>query len=80
VEQGLLQFLDDVDLLVDTIADKAVGNIALIRSAIVAALVVGARMIILESNKRRYEPVLVSGVVHSNWSWVLGGTSKVPRK
>lgn len=75
LERGLLELLDDVDSLVDAIASTNPRSV-ITHGAVVAGIVVGARIILAESKKRRFEPVLISDAATSPWSWMLGTTIK----
>ena len=79
LEQGLLQLLDEVDGFLESVTQSTVANTVLTRGAIAAALVAGARVIVLESKRRRLDPILVSGAANSTWGWLLATTIPPPR-
>jgi hypothetical protein len=75
VERGLQQLLDEIDSLAEKVTGDTVATSSALRVAIVAGLITGAELIMIDSRKPKRELVLESNAANSSWSWVLGATT-----
>ena len=79
VERGLQQLLDEIDLLAEIVTGDTAVTSAALRVAVIAGLITGAELVIIDSRKARGGLALESNTANSSWSWVLGtATPKRP--
>jgi uncharacterized membrane protein YkoI len=79
IEQGLQEFLDEVESLAQSLAPGRDANRVTSRLWIAAATLLGAERVISELKKTNRSPVLVSAAGKSTWTWVLNLSGTVSR-
>jgi uncharacterized membrane protein YkoI len=80
IEQGLQAFLDEIDALAGEVAGETVTASSALRVAVIASLITGAELVLLDSRKPNRQPVVGSKSADSSWSWILGAAPRKPRK
>jgi hypothetical protein len=78
VEQRLECLLAEIDALVATATPGTVARNWAARSALTAAIIAAAGYVYLETKRARPEPVLVSRLTSTSWSWLLGAETINP--
>ena len=77
VERSLQQLLHEIDSLAENVTGETSVASSALRVAVIAGLITGAELVIIDSRKSRRWPVLETNSDNSSWSWVLGAA---PRK